>query len=205
MSIDPKGESIEGVFYKINKKIEKKITAKPFAPTLVAPLSMIHPDFIVSHIYSANDEGTEFQPFDNKPRILYDNGLKPMPPGITLVFLLWGGWVQMLSVVYGQMTHLSECPTTGNTIDLNFGECPLVNPVGSPTVNNLFNTYWAPYYNELYNPDVRVLKLKMALTPQDIEEFSFYDTVFVKNREYRVNKIKYNSDRLASVELILIT
>jgi len=184
---------------------EKKITAKPFAPTLVAPLSMIHPDFIVSHIYSANDEGTEFQPFDNKPRILYDNGLKPMPPGITLVFLLWGGWVQMLSVVYGQMTHLSECPTTGNTIDLNFGECPLVNPVGSPTVNNLFNTYWAPYYNELYNPDVRVLKLKMALTPQDIEEFSFYDTVFVKNREYRVNKIKYNSDRLASVELILIT
>ncbi len=28
MSIDPKGESIEGVFYKINKKIEKKIAAK---------------------------------------------------------------------------------------------------------------------------------------------------------------------------------
>ena len=28
MSIDSKGESIKGVFYKINKKIEKKITAK---------------------------------------------------------------------------------------------------------------------------------------------------------------------------------
>ena len=28
MSIDSKSESIEGVFYKINKKIEKKITAK---------------------------------------------------------------------------------------------------------------------------------------------------------------------------------
>ena len=28
MSIDPKSESIEGVFYKINKKIEKRITAK---------------------------------------------------------------------------------------------------------------------------------------------------------------------------------
>ena len=28
MSIDSKNESIEGVFYKINKKIEKKITAK---------------------------------------------------------------------------------------------------------------------------------------------------------------------------------
>ena len=28
MKIDPKNESIEGVFYKINKKIEKRITAK---------------------------------------------------------------------------------------------------------------------------------------------------------------------------------
>ena len=28
MGIDSKGESIEGVFYKINKKIEKRITAK---------------------------------------------------------------------------------------------------------------------------------------------------------------------------------
>ena len=28
MTIDPKDESIEGVFYKINKKIEKRITAK---------------------------------------------------------------------------------------------------------------------------------------------------------------------------------
>ena len=28
MSIDSKGESIKGVFYKINKKIEKRITAK---------------------------------------------------------------------------------------------------------------------------------------------------------------------------------
>ena len=28
MGTDPKGESIEGAFYKIDKKIEKKITAK---------------------------------------------------------------------------------------------------------------------------------------------------------------------------------
>ena len=28
MSLDPKQDSIEGVFYKINKKIEKRITAK---------------------------------------------------------------------------------------------------------------------------------------------------------------------------------
>ena len=44
----------------------------------------------------------------------------------------------------------------------------------------------------------------MRLTPKNLAEFEFYDTVMVKNREYRVNKIQYNSGLLASVELILI-
>jgi hypothetical protein len=184
---------------------EKKITAKPFAPTLVAPLSMIHPNFIISHIYGANKEGTEFEPIDNKPRILYDNGLQTMPTGVQILFALYGGWFPHFTSTYGSFSHLNEIPTTPNTVDLNFGECPLVNPVGNSPTDNLFNTYWAPYYNELYNPDTRVLKLKIALTPRDIFEFNFYDRIYIKNREYRVNKIKYNSGTLAQVELILIT
>jgi hypothetical protein len=44
----------------------------------------------------------------------------------------------------------------------------------------------------------------MKLDPGDINEFNFYDTILVKNRVYRVNKIQYNSGLLATVELILI-
>ena len=72
-------------------------------------------------------------------------------------------------------------------------------------VDNLFNIYYAPYYNELYNPDTRVLELKVNLTPADIQQFDFWDVVLIKNREYRVNKILYKSGDLAKVEFILLS
>lgn len=187
---------------------EKKIEAKPFAPTLTAPLTMLFPDWIVSHIYSAGDEG--YKCFANKPRILYDEGIFNMPLNsggaqVKYKTRFFFGLSPGLFDKYGRMSHLEHTPTTASTNDLNFGECPLVTPIGGSPVNNLFNIYWKPYYDQLYDPDARIVKLKMRLTPKDINEFEFYDTVMVKNREYRVNKIQYNSGLLASVELILIT
>jgi hypothetical protein len=61
-----------------------------------------------------------------------------------------------------------------------------------------------PYFNELYNPDTRTMTLKVNLTPGDINTFNFYDTVFIKNRLFRVNKIDYKPNELATVEFILI-
>ena len=69
---------------------------------------------------------------------------------------------------------------------------------------NLFSEYWAPYYDELYNPDTREMKIKVLLTPIDITGFNFYDRVIIKNREYRVNKIDYKPNELSTVEFILI-
>ena len=48
------------------------------------------------------------------------------------------------------------------------------------------------------------MTLKVHLTPADIQNFKFYDTVLIKNREYRVNKIEYKPKTLAKVEFILI-
>jgi len=187
---------------------EKKIVAKPFAPTMTAPLTMLFPDFICSHIYSSADGA--YKPFANKPRILFDEGLHftPMAPngqqleyGVSWLF----GFAGQLYTSYGRMSHLTQQNSTGaNTQDLNFGECPLVQPVGNSPTDNLFNTYWLPYYDALYNPDCRSVNIKMKLSPADINEWNFWDTILIKNRVYRVNKIKYNSGLLASVELILI-
>tara|TARA_R110000764_G_scaffold16107_7_gene45293 strand:- start:343 stop:3486 length:3144 start_codon:yes stop_codon:yes gene_type:complete len=187
----------------------KKITAKPFAPTMYAPLTMLFPDFICSHIYKANEDGTDFQPFANKPRILFDEGVKNMPlaNGNPVAFrVAWlFGFGATNYTTYGSMSHLSlSNPTSPSTMDLNFGECPLVTPIGGSPVNNLFNTYWLPYYQALYNPDCRSVKLKLKLTPKDLNEFNFYDKIQIKNQIFRVNKIQYNSGVLATVELILI-
>ena len=69
---------------------------------------------------------------------------------------------------------------------------------------NLFNLYYAPYYNELYDSNTRVMKLKVNLTPADINSFNFYDTVMIQNQVYRVNMIEYKPNDLSTVEFILI-
>jgi hypothetical protein len=48
------------------------------------------------------------------------------------------------------------------------------------------------------------MNLKVNLNPSDINTFKMYDTVFIKNRTFRVNKIDYKPNDLATVEFILI-
>lgn len=182
---------------------EKSIKATAFSPTLTAPLTMLYPDFICSHIYK--QDGEEFSQFANKPRIFFDNGVKTIAGGIEYYVAFDFGFSQWNTPNYGQMSHLSDqAPTVANTQDLNFGECPLVQPVGNSPTDNLFNTYWRPYYEALYNPDCRSVKLKIKLTPKDLNDFNFYDKIQIKNQLFRVNKIQYSSGLLATVELILI-
>jgi len=185
---------------------EEEIIAEPFAATVPKPLDPQFSDFIVPSIYSYNaDDGTS-EGFDNSPRIMYNNGVQ------TLTSCTYFVPCQNQPTPCGaatedeflQFSHLTDIPTTAATNDFHFGICQLIQPIGSPTVNNLFNTYWLPYFNELYNPDTRTMTLKVNLSAGDINTFKFYDTVFIKNREFRVNKIDYKPNDLATVEFILI-
>ena len=100
---------------------------------------------------------------------------------------------------------MSLIPSTSAGLDFHFGECQLIQGVGDPTANNLYNLYWSDYYNELYNPNTRTMTIKVNLSPADINTFKFNDTVYIKNRIFRVNKIDYKPNSLATVEFILIT
>ena len=175
---------------------EEEIIAEPFAATVPKPLDTQFSDFIVPSIYSYNpDDGTS-EGFDNSPRIMYNNGKQTAALG---TFVSCTYYVPAQNGVSGdafedeflQFSHLTDIPTTAATTDFHFGICQLIQPIGNPTTNNLFNTYWLPYLNELYNPNTRTMTLKVNLTPGDINTFKFFDTVFIKNREFRVNKIDY--------------
>ena len=48
------------------------------------------------------------------------------------------------------------------------------------------------------------MTIKVNLGAGDIATFNMYDTVFIKNRQFRVNKIDYKPNDLATVEFILI-
>ena len=190
-----------------------EIIAEPFAATVVKPLMSQYPDFIVPSLYSYNANDDISEGFENSPRIMYNNGVKilssttysvpcqnqPAPCG------------DATEDEFLQFSHLSAIPTITSvppaitdTRDFHFGECQLMSGVGAATVNNLFNLYWLPYYNELYNPNTRTMTIKVNLSPADINTFKFNDTVFIKNRVFRVNKIDYKPNDLATVEFILI-
>ena len=181
---------------------EDEIVAEPFAATVVKPLMDNFPDFITPAIYSYNLQDDTTQGFENSPRIMFNNGIKPTVDSYFIP--AQNGLASANLNTYLQFSHLTSVPTISGTRDFHFGECQLVNGVGSPVNNNLFNLYWLPYYSELYNPDTRIMTIKVNLSPSDINTFKFNDTVFIKNRTFRVNKIDYKPNDLATVEFILI-
>ena len=157
---------------------EDEIIAEPFAATVVKPLMSQYSDLITPAIYSYNSDDDTSEGFDNSPRIMFNNGKK------TTVFDYFipaqNGLASQNLSTYLQFSHLTNVPTLTGTRDFNFGECQLIQPVGSPVNDNLFNLYWLPYYSELYNPDTRIMTIKVNLSPSDINTFKFNDTIFIR-------------------------
>ena len=184
---------------------EEEIVAEPFAATVVKALMSQFPEFITPAIYSMGEDGVS-EGFENSPRIMFNNGIKST--GASYYIPEQNGVVSSNEPNFLQFSHLTEIPTSNatpsTTIDFHFGICQLMTGVGTPTPNNLFNLYWLPYYSELYNPNTRTMTIKVNLSPADINTFRFNDRCYIKNRVFRVNKIDYKPNDLATVEFILI-
>ena len=189
---------------------EDEIVAEPFAATLVKPLEDIFPQFITPAIYSYNPQDDTSEGFENSPRIMFNNGVKNT--GVSYYIPEQNGLSSENQQLFLQFSHLSDIatittnpPAITDTRDFHFGDCQLLPGVGDPSANNLYNLYWSDYFNQLYNPNTRTMTIKVNLTPADINTFKFNDTVYIKNRIFRVNKIDYKPNDLATVEFILIT
>ena len=189
---------------------EEEVVAEPFAATLSKQLYQMFPDFVVPTIFSSSEEG-ENQGFENMPRILYNVGVKTLQNGVTYFIPSQNGESSENQPQFLQFCHLTDVPAitpnqfgVSTTQDYNFGECQFFPGMGAAPPENLFNLYWLPYYNELYNPDTRIMTIKVNLNAADIASFNLFDTVMIKNREFRVNKIDYKPYDLSTVEFILI-
>ena len=182
---------------------EEEISAEPFATSVPKALTNIPAvsELITPAIYSVSDDG-EGQPFENSPRLFFNNGIKSVGSG-SYYIPAWNNFFSANWTEFLQFSHLTDIPTTNTTIDINYETQQTLSNIGTSTAN-LFSLFWQPYYKDLYNPDTRIMTLKVNLTPSDVNSFNFYDTVMIKNRIYRVNKIDYKPNDLATVEFILI-
>ena len=178
-----------------------EIVAEPFAATVVKALMSQYPDFRIPQLYAMNEDGTS-EGFDNSPRIMYNNGIKDT--GVSYYIPVQNGVTSSNETDYLQFSHYKFGGTSLSAYrDFHFGECQLLTNQAS-TPNNLFNLYWLPYFNELYNINTRTMDLKVNLTASDISTFKFNSQVMIKNRIFRVNKIDYKPNDLSTVEFILI-
>ena len=185
---------------------EQKIEAKPFSSTFIKPIfEAFTNEMTIPVIYKGNEDGS-FVGFDNKPRILYDvSHTTNVSLGSSTYYIPpQNGQSSENQSNFCQFAHVTDIPTTVTSKDYNFGQGQMVGNLGSAPVDNLFNTYWLPYYDELYNPDTRIMSLRVFLKPSEVSNFNFYDKVIIKNRQYRVNKIDYKPNELSNVEFILI-
>jgi hypothetical protein len=180
---------------------EEEISGSPFAATLSKPIMTQYSTLIVPTIYAMEDDGST-KGFENSPRIAYNNGKVQLP--YTYFIPAQNGEVSENQDYFLQFSHLTEVPSVASSNDFLWGEQQYAPGLGNTVVNNLFNRFWLPYYDELYNADTKTMTMKIKLTPADIERFRLYDTVFLKQREYRVNKIDYKPHDLSTVEFILI-
>jgi hypothetical protein len=184
---------------------EEEITAEPFAATVSKPLMEEFPDFVVPALYAQGSDDS-WEGFDNSPRIFYENGVKTLTSCTYDVPIQNGVPGDDFEDEFLQFSHLSIIPSvSATTKDFVFESQQLISAaVGFPPIDNLYSTYWQPYFNELYNADTRIMTLRVNLSPSDVSNFKMYDTVFIKNRIFRVNKIEYKPNALAKVEFILI-
>ena len=185
---------------------EDEIIAEPFAATIIKPLEDVYYDLITPAMYAKNDDGTEG--FENSPRIMWNNGIKSQLAGTftSCTYFIPGqnGVSSENADAFLQFSHLTDIPTVaGSTQDYNFETLQMTGNI-NPVTDNLFNLYWLPYYAQLYNPNTRTMTIKVNLNAGDISTFKFNDKVMLKNRVFRVNKIDYKPNDLATVEFLLV-
>jgi hypothetical protein len=184
---------------------EAEIIAEPFAATVSKAVSPDpdYSDFVTPIIYALAEDG-QCSAFENSPRMFYNNGVV-YPVNADFYVPAQNSAAAETLDHFLQFSHLSNIPSTSLDSDFVFASHQLFPGVATNIpVNNLFGVYWQPYFNELYNADTRLMTLKVNLNPSDIANFKFTDTIFIKNRVFRVNKINYKPNDLATVEFILI-
>jgi len=106
---------------------------------------------------------------------------------------------------YGYAGHLDD-PFNPNA-DLNFGipEQIQFNLTTGTLSNNLYNTYYSPYFAEITDKDSRLVTCKMKLTERDINTLDFTRFIWVDGVLYRLYKIiDYSEGELCEVQLLRV-
>jgi hypothetical protein len=106
---------------------------------------------------------------------------------------------------YGYAGHLDN--PFDATSDLNFGVPKEINfTLASGLLsNNLYNTFYSPYFAEITDKDSRLVTCKMKLTERDINTLDFGKFIWIDGVLYRLYKIvDYTDNDICEVQLLRV-
>ena len=178
-------------------KDNDEVEITPFSDTLVDDISSSNSAMPRIIDNSAINGGYALHYWENNMRLLYDNGVHSFTGGTYSL----GDFVNQSDRLV--FSAVNDYPITSTSKSLRFNTIaePYDNNV---LLNNLYNTYWAQYIDELYNKDTRIIKVEAFLTADDITKLNFNDTILIKSTRYRIYKIEYRAGAMSKLELITI-
>ena len=184
-------------------QIDEEIVKEVKTENISASAFVTHYGKPVLSVYK-KDEGGQKERFKNSIRVVFKNTTQYYGVSYDDDGIFSGGSNWVSTTHYD--SNLPALTTTSNS--LNFGNIVQLFSSVDYTVpnNNLYNKYWHDYIAERYSNDLKVVSMFINLTPTDIHNFTFANTVTIDNQEYRVNKIEYNAGArgMAKVELYVI-
>lgn len=183
---------------------QEEVVGDPFSPTICMDPGN---GAILPRIFGADEDGSNPKPIANLPRILYSHGKKTLPgnhfssnPQNNSSSFSNEDQYILLSQWFYDPTQTVQNPLQ---FEQNWGMQPVIWNSFTPTYN-IYNTYWQKYIDTLYDKTTRIVKGKIFLTGNDINNFRFNDKILIKNRAYRVNKIDFRPGNISKIELILL-
>ena len=165
-----------------------------FAPTYMAYSN----GMVIPQIFGEKDG--EYVNISNKPRILYFNGIQNIPNYTSE--LENGGSFNNTTV--GMIQSYNEFFNSSNSVQVDYGQSIEYGQGQVLPYKTLFFQYHQDIVRQLTEKESRILEVKADLTPTDMHEFNFNETIFIENQLYRVNSIEYNTTKgeLSTLELI---
>ena len=190
---------------------EKKIDLI-FSPT---PLNMwslndsvYDNSFIYSRIFDPKQPITTetFLKVESNIRILYRKTI----PITSSQLAVWNGQTQYLFNTYPYAGHLDDPQDAG--LDLSFDEPKILFYENNflYTDNNLYNEYYAQFFEEIYGPNSKLITAYVYLNSQDILDFDYRKLIYLNNISsgspgyFRVNKIEWDPFNKQSYKVELI-
>jgi hypothetical protein len=147
------------------------------------------------HTHSAEDVGVLHEPVVGNKHLLYYNGIKNVYTDIAYTdtwYMENDLGVASGFTDYPMVSPYEDFPILNTTLDLNWQREDGYIKFGLQDTNkgaSVYDAYWSPYINSLYNKWARRVTAYFVLNAQDLIDFSFDDVIFVKDTYYYVEKI----------------